>query len=284
MSLTSKGITSDGNIERGKEVESDLPGTINLARLGPEAPCDRLKFMIETYCRSKYFHNAILIPKHDALDKLDGEICRRAAKSLLRSKERAVTDKKTRRVYAIWQIPDPMLLRWKEAACFVRKCRTSAKYGPTRESELGCVTFKAAQHARRTLMLMKRDGVQPLLDEAMKAKWSKVDYKKALLDDWNRREVEVEGLGNRVIPHQSRIDRFVPVAQDPRVGTEVRRLALKWYLGRYPIPKENIKVPSRLNAGIRNILQKVILTPNDIKKLSDLMSKTEEFTRNYTKR
>lgn len=87
MALTSKGIASSLNEDRERKSISKTKWLAEAAKMDTKGPRKRLSYILETYLRSAYTFNAILIPSVTSLQKLDWEIIKTLLSTLLKSKE-----------------------------------------------------------------------------------------------------------------------------------------------------------------------------------------------------
>lgn len=62
---------------------------------------NRLGYILETYMRSAYTLNAIMIPSIGSLQKMDREFIKTMLRTMLKSRERGITDKGRNKLVAL---------------------------------------------------------------------------------------------------------------------------------------------------------------------------------------
>lgn len=74
------------------------------------------------------------------------------------------------------------------------------------------------------------------------------------MQEWNRRD-PAEGLTLWKLPEISR-KYEIPVMRSKVIRAETKRLVLKWYTGKFPIPKRGEPIPKGRAAELRQLAQK----------------------------
>lgn len=69
MTITSRRLNVESNMERGKKVLREIRSIESASRLTMKAPIGSISYALNTYCRSKYDYNAILIKEEDKVLK-----------------------------------------------------------------------------------------------------------------------------------------------------------------------------------------------------------------------
>lgn len=215
-----------------------IPSLVDPLNLDMAAPHSRVRYVLETYCRSTYMYNAVLLDDPETLEKTDEEICRKLFRAVLKSKEKGVTVNATRRLQALFQVVPIGLSLEKEA----RRCAGKMKERAEQEQTgMNAHEKKLRSLARRCLWLMGRMAAPRHLREARDRRTTEGLWRKKVEKYWNERE-ERGGLKNRKLP-KIRWGREPQIWSAGGLKCRERRLATKWFIGKFPIPRRGERTP-----------------------------------------
>lgn len=93
MTLTSTGFLPNKNIVRGRMAMSKVQMIAGATRICDKLNKNSTNSILETYMRSRYLYNASLLNEGDKLKEIDREVCGRIFRTLMKSKEGALTRK-----------------------------------------------------------------------------------------------------------------------------------------------------------------------------------------------
>lgn len=91
MTLTSKEVSSNRDEEICKKALTDVRGLTTQTALETNGPRRKTEFLLETYLRSKYAYDAMLIPEVDELKSIDAQEIGRLLQTVLKIKEKGIT-------------------------------------------------------------------------------------------------------------------------------------------------------------------------------------------------
>lgn len=112
MNLTSQGLTQRRNKERCKNAMSKVQAILSSTRLGTGLPRGSTSYVMETYIRSQYMYNAILLDETEELETMDEEVCKRTFQYLLKSREGSISAQALIRLRNLFQLI-PLERGWK---------------------------------------------------------------------------------------------------------------------------------------------------------------------------
>lgn len=104
MSLTTQGFQQKKNVERGEGVIQHTQTRSRAARLGADLQRSRSNFVLETYLRSRYISNAVILEDSILVKDIDEEVLRRSFNSLLKCRDRALTSNSVSRLTSLLKI------------------------------------------------------------------------------------------------------------------------------------------------------------------------------------
>lgn len=93
MTLTSRGIQGSKNIRRGDDAVKKARILAQAAILDKSGQKNKTRLLLDTYLRSRYLYNAILIPSLTELKHLDKSATKSFLRVLLKSMERGITER-----------------------------------------------------------------------------------------------------------------------------------------------------------------------------------------------
>lgn len=104
MTLAGRGITPRKNLERGKAEIQGAGSLAEMTGIETDAPQSRVRFVIETYLRSTYAYNVLVLNMTKQLQETDYEVFRRIFSAMLKRKERGVATKASKKPETLVQI------------------------------------------------------------------------------------------------------------------------------------------------------------------------------------
>lgn len=123
MTLTTEGIVEKLNIERaGKAIQGAQQIAIE-ARLSTSTPQGRTRMLLNTYLRSSYSYNAIILENVEQITTIDREVSRKLFQCMLKSRARGIDIKHTKRLEALFQIVPLRHKLMQEALNLVKKLK-----------------------------------------------------------------------------------------------------------------------------------------------------------------
>lgn len=125
------------------------------------------------------------------------------------------------------------------------------------EEQQECSNKKLVKCARQSKQLLYLISKQPDGDRLKKAAVEEADatnWDEKQVRLWNHRD-RVEELNIRKLPKIS-AKHDIPVLRSRELKAEVKRLLLKWYIGRFPIPQRGKPSPKHLTGELKKLAQK----------------------------
>lgn len=104
LSLTVYGLSGRKNIEVSKDILKKAHLIIGATSVNMSSTHGRANYIMETYFRSSYLYNAVLIGDHQVLEETDNEIYRRLFRTILKTKNIGITNNGTKRLQALFHI------------------------------------------------------------------------------------------------------------------------------------------------------------------------------------
>lgn len=103
------------------------------------------------------------------------------------------------------------------------------------------------------MWLSQRNSAAPAIRRSARTRFTKKEMIKATTKEWNRSEV-LDGVGSRRLPKVKW--KVPPAVWEAELKGEERRQLLKWYIGRFPIPRRGVCVPQDANRELALIMRK----------------------------
>lgn len=182
---------------------------------------------------------------------MDKEACRRLMKGIIKRKNKGISTKMIQRMEALFQIIQAKLKLMKEVTMFIEKMRTLAQD----DVETGNInTSKLRSHTRRSLWLVSREIAPEILSKERERKLTKKSLREEVVKVWNNREMGEE-LRRRGLP-QLEWGKKPQLWRDSRLSSGEKRLLVKWYIGKFPIPSKGAQIPRREASELADLMER----------------------------
>lgn len=209
----------------------------------------RIWLILETFLRSSYLFNAMLLTDTIMLEEGDKGTIRSIFKVILKSWYRDLPDKSLTRLSRLYKLTLLQQNIDRKAQNFIRKidsvAREEERDGEKENSK------KLRSHARRILWLLKPPAAPPHMTSNNQTPVKKEEWNRRITRWWTRRR-KVKNRRMPIIRYQEEPSVF----QTKTLSREQRRKGLEWYIRKFPIPRRGVHIPHELRQNLDTLLRK----------------------------